>query len=108
MFSLSKFSGHSPRCLTSYINQEIKSCIRLQIIITQPNTFARTLCIRMQLKVILTTSAKSAMGHIPAAIKHVEHRRTPNFPLKAHCHAATNHRRALKLAHRLDLALGMV
>ena len=28
--------------------QEIKSCIRLQIIITQPNTFARTLCIRMQ------------------------------------------------------------
>jgi len=53
MFSLSKFSGHSPRCLTSYINQEIKSCIRLQIIITQPNTFARTLCIRMQLKVIL-------------------------------------------------------
>ena len=53
MFSLSRFSGHSPRCLTSYINQEIKSCIRLQIIITQPNTFARTLCIRMQLKDIL-------------------------------------------------------
>ena len=53
MFSISRFSGHSPRCLTSYLNQEIKSCIRLQIIITQPNTFARTLCIRMQLKDIL-------------------------------------------------------
>jgi len=55
-----------------------------------------------------TTSAKSAMGHIPTVIKHVEHRRTPNFPLKAHFHAATNHRRALKPVRRLDLALGMV
>ena len=47
------FQGIHPDVLHRNKNQEIKSCIRLQIIITQPNTFARTLCIRMQLKDIL-------------------------------------------------------
>jgi len=42
------FQGINPEVLHRNKNQEIKSCIRLQIIITQPNTFARTLCIRMQ------------------------------------------------------------
>jgi len=42
------FQGINPEVLHRNKNQEIKSCIRLQIIITQANTFARTLCIRMQ------------------------------------------------------------
>ena len=42
------------------------------------------------------TSATAAVGYIPTAVKHVEHRQKPNFHPKAHFHAATNHRHALK------------